>query len=29
VPYGAGNTIPQAVQDALAPTLAVTWQQGA
>ena len=29
VPYGAGNMIPQAVQDALAPTLSVTWQQGA
>ncbi len=26
VPYGAGNTIPQEVQDALAPVIAVTWQ---
>jgi len=27
VPYGAGNTIPQVVQDALAPVLTATWQQ--
>jgi len=28
VPAGAGNYIPQAVQDQLAPTLASTWQPG-
>ena len=28
VPYGAGNIIPQNVQDALAPVLAATWQSG-
>ncbi len=29
VPYGAGNDIPQAVQDALAPVISATWQPGA